>query len=124
MSNRRQTERIDELLKKVRSVPSAVCCTRCANLSHPLVPSQTEHFDADERYMAVHDLMDDIKGEGEIEAKDVARIRDTLVTLLNDKSGDVSTIATKRSEPRSFGPQRSACSCCVLICLGAFYSLS
>ncbi len=82
---------IAELLKKVFTG----CFKTRLSYNAGMCSVQTEHYDADERYMAVNDLMQELKLGKVVEQKEEVRVRDTLLNLLSDKSGDVSTIATK-----------------------------
>lgn len=57
---------------------------------------KAKHYDADERFMAAHDLVEQLKvTQGLIDATVQVPLRDTILRLLDDGSSDVSTVAVK-----------------------------
>jgi hypothetical protein len=57
---------------------------------------KTEHFDRDERYMAVRDLIKELESRDSVSEASVHQpVRERIIKLLEDKSSDVSTVATK-----------------------------
>ena len=57
---------------------------------------KTKNYDADERFMAMHDLIEQLKQTtGQLDAALQVPVRDTLLRLLNDGSSDVATVTVK-----------------------------
>ena len=57
---------------------------------------KTEHYDADERFMATNDLIRELeKVEGFLDNLLQEPVRNAVLKLLDDKGKDVSTIAVK-----------------------------
>src|ERR1700722_10082119 len=57
---------------------------------------KSKHYDADERFMAVHDLIEQLKlVQGQLDASLQTPIRDVILRLLDDGSSDVATVAVK-----------------------------
>jgi len=56
---------------------------------------KTKHYDADERFMAVQDLVNEIKSLQSVDPSLQVPVRNAILSLLDDKSPNVSTIAVK-----------------------------
>jgi len=57
---------------------------------------KTKHYDADERFMATKDLLEQVRlVSGSVEATLQAPLRECILRLLDDKNSDVSTMAVK-----------------------------
>ena len=57
---------------------------------------KTKNYDADERFMAMHDLIEQLKQtSGQLETALQVPVRDTILRLLNDGSSDVATVTVK-----------------------------
>ena len=59
---------------------------------------KTKNYDADERFMAMHDLVEQLKALTlPLDAALQVPVRDTILRLLNDGSSDVATVSVKWS---------------------------
>jgi hypothetical protein len=57
---------------------------------------KTKNYDADERFMAMHDLVEQLKAlTSPLDAALQVPVRDTILRLLNDGSSDVATVSVK-----------------------------
>ena len=58
---------------------------------------KTKNYDADERFMAMHDLVEALKAlsSASLDASLQVPVRDTILRLLNDGSSDVATVSVK-----------------------------
>ena len=57
---------------------------------------KTKNYDADERFMAMHDMIEQLKQtSGQLDSSLQIPVRDTVLRLLNDGSSDVATVTVK-----------------------------